>query len=51
MPAIIYDGKIIYDGFLETQAYLGPNLSKENNEIYKAAKQNRQIITSLDSPE
>lgn len=45
-----FNGKIIYDGFLETQAYLGPNMTMEYNEIYKEAKNNRQIITSLDPP-
>lgn len=46
-----FNGKIIYDGFLETQAYLGPNITIEYNEIYKEAKRNRQIITSLDFPD
>lgn len=33
-----FHGKIIYDGFLETLAYLGPNMTREYNEIYLEAK-------------
>ena len=45
-----YNGKIIYDGFLESyEVYLGPNMTWEYTEIYKQAKINRQIITSLDT--
>ena len=46
-----YNGKIIYDGFLQSYGtYLGQNMTWEYDEIYKEAKQNRQIITSLDPP-
>ncbi len=42
---------MIYDGFLQSyDTYLGPTMSWEYNEIYKEAKNNRQIITSLDTP-
>ena len=46
-----YNGRIIYDGFIQSyEAYLGPNMTWEYTEIYKEAKNNRQIITSLDPP-
>ena len=46
-----YNGKIIYDGFLESyEVYFGPNMTWEYTEIYKEAKNSRQIITSLDPP-
>ena len=46
-----FNGKIIYDGFLQSyETYLGPNMTWEYNEIYKEAKNKRQIITSLDPP-
>jgi hypothetical protein len=47
-----FNGKIIYDGFLQSyETYLGPNMTWEYNEIYKEAKNNGQIITSMDPPE
>ena len=47
-----YHDKIIYDGFLQSYGtYLGQNMTWEYDEIYKEAKQNRQIITSLDPPD
>ena len=47
-----FNGRIVYDGFLQSYGtYLGPSMTWEYNEIYKEAKQNRQLIASLDPPD
>lgn len=44
-----FKNMIIYDGFISTggQVSLGPGLSADMNEIYKKAKKNHTIITTL----
>jgi hypothetical protein len=39
--------KIIYDGFLNLNAYIGPGIARNMNSIYLNAKENKRVIKTL----